>query len=180
MTPRIAQLHLLASYNRWMNEKVYGAASRLPHEELARDRGAFFRSILGTLNHIVVGDTLWLQRFAAHSRGYNQLAPVLDLATPLSLDTILFDQLPDLAARRAEIDNLIVAWVPDIVDGDLDRPLRYANTKGQQQSRNFHGLVTHFFNHQTHHRGQVTTLLTQTGVDVGVTDLLALVPEQID
>ncbi len=178
--PRIAQLQLLAQYNRWMNVKVYAAAAALPPEELRRDRGAFFASILGTLNHIVVGDTLWLQRFARHPRGYPHLAPVLGLPVPPSLDAIVFDDLPDLTARRVALDELILAWVPNVLDEDLDRALHYTNSKGQSQSRNFHGLLTHFFNHQTHHRGQLTTLLTQAGVDVGVTDLVVTVPEQAD
>ncbi len=180
MTPRIEHLQLLATYNRWMNEKLYAAASRLGDEELARDRGAFFGSVLGTLNHLVVADTMWLQRFAGHPRGWPQLAPVLRLATPPSLDTIVFASLPDLARRRTELDACIADWIPALRDEDLDGPLRYANSKGQAQSRNFHGVLGHFFNHQTHHRGQATTLLTQAGVDVGVTDLVRLVPEQID
>ncbi len=179
MTPRVAQLQLLATYNRWMNEKVYAAAAQLSRADIDLDRGAFFGSILGTLNHIVVGDTLWLRRFAQHPRGYAQLGAVLDLPVPSGLDAIVCNELRDLAARRVELDRLILAWVPDIVDEDLDKPLRYANSKGQRQSRNFHGLLTHFFNHQTHHRGQVTTLLTQAGAEVGVTDLVALVPEQL-
>lgn len=180
MTPRIAHLQLLATYNRWMNERIYAAASRLGDEELARDRGAFFGSVLGTLSHIVVGDTLWLQRFARHPRAWPQLAPVLRLSAPPTLDTIVFAHLPDLARRRAELDEWIADWIPAVRDEDLDGPLHYVNTKGQAQSRNFHGVLGHFFNHQTHHRGQASTLLTQAGVDVGATDLVLLVAEQSD
>ena len=180
MPARIGHLHLLATYNRWMNEKIYRAAASLAPEELARDRGAFFGSILGTLNHIVVGDTLWLRRFAQHPRDYTQIAPVLKLPQPPSLNAIVFAELPQLAARRSELDGWILEWIPGIIDEDLDLPLAYVNTKGQTQSRNFHGLLTHFFNHQTHHRGQVTTLLSQAGIDVGVTDLLALIPDQFE
>lgn len=179
MTPRTAHLHLLAEYNRWMNEKVYEVASRLSHEELARERGAFFGSILGTLNHIVVGDTLWLQRFARHPRRWDPLAPVLRLPTPTALDATVFADLPGLRHRREELDAWIVDWVPSIRDEDLDSTLRYTNSKGQAQCRNLQGVLTHFFHHQTHHRGQATTLLTQAGIDVGVTDLLALVPEEL-
>ncbi|OIQ80548.1 DinB family protein [mine drainage metagenome] len=175
---RIATLQLLATYNRWMNEKVYAAAGTLSDEELARDRGAFFGSILGTLNHLVVGDTLWLQRFARHPRVGGPLAPVLALPAPAALDATVFAHLPELQRRRAELDAWIVDWIPTIGEPDLDGALAYANTKGQPQSRNFGGLLLHVFNHQTHHRGQVTTLLAQAGVDVGVTDLVALVPEQ--
>lgn len=180
MTPRIAQLKLLATYNRWMNEKVYAAASQLSHGELARNRGAFFGSVLGTLNHGVVGDTLWLQRFARHPRGWTELAPVLQLPTPATLDATVFEDLPELRHRRAELDAWIVDWVPAISDEDLDDPLHYMTFKGQTQSRKLDGLLTHFFNHQTHHRGQVTTLLTQADIDVGDTDLLLLLPDQSD
>lgn len=175
MSPRIEQLQLLATYNRWMNEKVYEAASRLSHEELARQRGAFFGSILGTLNHLVVADTLWLQRFAAHPRNWPQLAWVSSLPSPGSLDATVFGTLPELGRHRAELDACLLEWIPAIAEQDLDGPLHYANSRGQRQARRFHGVITHVFNHQTHHRGQVTTLLTQAGVDVGVTDLLALV-----
>ena len=100
-TPRSAQLQLLATYNRWMNEKVYAAAATLGADELARDRGAFFASILGTLNHLVVADTLWLQRFARHPRHAQALAPVLALPTPAALNATVFAQLPELQRRRA-------------------------------------------------------------------------------
>ena len=177
MSSRIAHLQLLAEYNRWMNERVYAAAARLAPEELARDRGAFFGSILGTLNHLVVADTLWLRRFARHPRQWPQIAPVLELPVPASLDAIVFEKLPDLRRHRAELDAWIVEWMAVLQDQDLDTPLHYANSKGQPYCRELHGLLAHLFNHQTHHRGQLSTLLTQAGADVGVTDLLALIPE---
>lgn len=178
MSPRIAHLQLLAAYNRWMNERVYASAARLDAEELARDRGAFFGSILGTLHHLVLTDTMWLKRFANHPRAWTELAPVRELPMPTAQDAKQVPTLDGLAPRRVELDAWIESWIPRIGDEHLDGLLRYTNTKGQEYSRNFHGLLSHFFNHQTHHRGQVTTLLTQAGVDVGATDLLLLVPEQ--
>lgn len=177
MSSRIAHLQLLAEYNRWMNDRVYSAASRLDPEELARDRGAFFGSILGTLNHLVVADTLWLRRFARHPRQWPQIAPVLQLPVPASLDAILFPTLAELRQHRGELDAWILEWTAALLDEDLDTPLHYTNSKGQPYCRELHGLLLHVFNHQTHHRGQVTTLLTQAGVDVGITDLLVLLPE---
>ncbi|MBU6439540.1 MAG: DinB family protein [Betaproteobacteria bacterium] len=177
MSSRIAHLQLLAEYNRWMNERLYAAAARLGPEELARDRGAFFGSILGTLNHLVVADTLWLRRFARHPRQWPQIAPVLQLPVPASLDAIVFPTLPELRQRRGDLDTWILQWTGALHDEDLDTPLHYANSKGQPYCRELHGLLLHMFNHQTHHRGQATTLLTQAGADVGVTDLLALLPE---
>jgi uncharacterized damage-inducible protein DinB len=175
---RIEQLQLMAAYNAWMNTKVYEAASRLTPVELRCERGAFFGSILGTLNHLVVGDTIWLKRFAGHPAGFAALEPLAAWSTPTALDQILFDDLPQLASRRTELDSIISAWMGSLNDLDLDHDLRYANMKEVACVRNFFALLAHFFNHQTHHRGQVTTLLSQAGVDVGVTDLLALIPQR--
>ena len=171
-------VRLMASYNAWMNTKLYQAAGKLSAEELSRDRGAFFRSIIGTLNHILVGDTLWLKRFAKHPASYPELQVVSDLPHPVSLDEILFTDLGDLTRRRELLDGAITNWANAVTDVDLQHVLHYANSKGVVADKRCYGLVMHFFNHQTHHRGQATTLLSQAGVDVGVTDLLMLIPNQ--
>lgn len=172
---RIEQLTLLATYNQWMNRKVYDAAGTLSHAALLEDRQAFFGSILGTLNHLVLGDTVWLKRFALHPGGHAALAPLNAIATPHDLKHLAFADLPALAARRAWLDQLIIDWANSLSDSDLDHCLHYQNMRGVAAEKNFFSLLVHFFNHQTHHRGQATTLLTQAGVDVGDTDLLALI-----
>ena len=169
---------LMSKYNASMNAQVYAAAAKLPVEALAVDRGAFFKSILGTLNHVVVADHIWLKRFALHPAGHAALAPVADLVMPSSLDQILFPDFSALRAHRQMLDRMISAWAGTLTDADLAHTLDYKNTKGMPFRKNFGGLVMHFFNHQTHHRGQVTTLLMQAGQDVGVTDLLMLIPNQ--
>jgi uncharacterized damage-inducible protein DinB len=173
-----AQAMLMATYNEWMNAKLYDAAAKLPAAELAKDRGAFFGSILGTLNHLVVGDTIWLKRFAAHPANPAALGAVRALPQPSALNEVLFTDLGELRVRRQLIDAAIKEWAASLTDADLAHVLRYANTKGVKSQKRFSSLVTHFFNHQTHHRGQATTLLTQAGQDVGVTDLLALIPNE--
>lgn len=167
---------LMAHYNAWMNAKVYETAAALSPEALALDRKAFFKSILGTLNHIVVADTLWLKRFAMHPSHPAALDPVPALESPTALNQILFNDLSSLAAHRKMLDGVINAWAATLTDADLSNGLRYANTRGEQFTRRFSSLIMHFFNHQTHHRGQATALLMQAGLDVGVTDLLALIP----
>lgn len=169
---------LLASYNKWMNEKIYEASATLSDESLEQDRGAFFGSILGTLNHIVVGDTLWLKRFAQHPSCEVALRQVVDLPTPKSLDDLLFHQLRGLRTHRAWLDEHICKWVQELSEQDLNSVLSYRNMKGVASRKMYSSLLLHFFNHQTHHRGQVSTLLSQAGVQLGVTDLLALVPEE--
>jgi uncharacterized damage-inducible protein DinB len=167
---------LMAKYNAWMNAKLYEAAGKLSPDALALDRKAFFKSILGTLNHIVVGDTLWLKRFAKHPGNHVALDPVRAMETPTALNQILFHDLHALAEQRKLLDNVIIEWADSLTESELGHVLQYANSKGEQFQRRFSSLVMHFFNHQTHHRGQATTLLMQAGQDVGVTDLLALIP----
>jgi uncharacterized damage-inducible protein DinB len=169
---------LLASYNEWMNAKLYEAAARLPPEEFAADKGAFFGSLLGTLNHLVVADILWLKRFALHPSNHAALESLRRTPPPQSLDQRLFADLPALQEYRRRLDETIRQWAASLAESDLHHVLAYSNTKGVSFRRRFSDLVLHFFNHQTHHRGQATTLLFQAGVDVGVTDLLALIPDE--
>lgn len=114
MTKSTEHLILMASYNEWMNSKIYDAAGTLSAAELKRDRGGFFPSVLGTLNHIMVGDILWLKRFATHPAKYHELNPVLRLAQPESLDQILFEDFVELAAQRKMLDATISKWVKTI------------------------------------------------------------------
>lgn len=171
---------LMASYNEWMNAKLYEAAGRLSQQELAADRNGFFGSLLGTLNHIVVGDTVWLKRFAMHPAGHIALDPVRKLAMPSSLDQVLFTDFAALSGHRKLLDKIIGEWAASLTEDDLGHVLQYTNTKGVVGRKKFSSLVLHFFNHQTHHRGQASTLLHQMGQDFGVTDLLALIPNEVE
>jgi len=176
---RIEHISLMAAYNAWMNAKLYAGAGRLSGDALSADSGAFFGSIIGSLNHIVVGDTLWLKRFATHPGKHLSLEPIRQLQAPASLGQILFTDMASLSERRHWLDTLITTWSQSLTEADLDQVLHYSNMKGVAADKSFFSLVMHFFNHQTHHRGQVTTLLSQLGVDVGVTDLLELIPNQM-
>lgn len=175
---RADHIRLMASYNEWMNTKLYDVAKSLHAEELIADKKAFFRSILGTLNHVAVGDTIWLKRFANHPAGYAALEPVKSLPSPSSLDQILFADMQGLSDYRKTLDRMITEWAQSIQEEDLDHVLSYVTTTGLLSRRHFFSLAMHFFNHQTHHRGQATTLLSQAGADVGETDLFALIPNE--
>ncbi len=169
---------LLAQYNEWMNLKLYDAAAQLPAHQLDADRGAFFGSLMGTMNHIVAGDTIWLQRFATHPARHAALDPLRALARPDGLAAIFSTDLPALRVHRQMLDGVIREWVAQLSDQDLDHVLQYGNTKGVRSDKRFGSLLLHLFNHQTHHRGQASTLLSQARIDIGVTDLLALIPNQ--
>ena len=174
MTPRNAAL--MAEYNRWMNERMFEAAEKLDAATLTADKGAFFGSILGTLNHIAVADTIWLHRFAQHGMGFSTLGGLSGFQQPSSLTQWLAPDLAGLWCYRRELDAIIERWAAEMTAEHLSADLVYASMAGVRSRRSFGALLQHFFNHQTHHRGQASTLLFQSGVDVGMTDLLAVIP----
>lgn len=171
-----AHLHLLAEYNQWMNQKLYACAAQLSEEQLKADKGAFFGSLFGTLNHIAVADTIWLRRMARHAACAPLLTAIMDISTPPSLDSLLYSDLKSLHEYRQWLDQLIIHFVDNLPAQALSEGLSYANMQGVQSTRNLYALLTHLFNHQTHHRGQATALLFQMGIDPGSTDLLNLIP----
>jgi uncharacterized damage-inducible protein DinB len=166
---------LFASYNAAMNRKLYAAAATLPKDALSADRGAFFGSVLGTLNHIVAGDTIWLRRFMAHPAAFISLEAMAAVPAPTGLAYQFSDNLETLLAHRERLDAIIEALAEEVSDHDLAQPLTYKNARGEFH-KNFGSLLLHLFNHQTHHRGQASTLLSQAGVDIGVTDLVEWIP----
>ena len=173
--PTREDIALLASYNAAMNCQLYAAAASLPQEALTGDRGAFFGSVLGTLNHIVAGDTIWLRRFMGHQSDFKSLKAMADIEPPASLTHSFGDDLESLLEHRVRLDGIISALAAEVSNADLEQPLAYRNARGEFQ-KNFGSLLLHLFNHQTHHRGQVSTLLSQSGVDIGLTDLLEWIP----
>lgn len=153
----------MARYNRWMNEKLLEASAGLSDEERKLDRGAPFRSIHGTWNHLLLADQVWLGRFR------NQPFQVKSLA-----DEIVSD-FEELRRERARVDDEIDAYLAELTEERLAQPFSFTFfTTPQRRSYPLWIVVQHIFNHQTHHRGQLTTLLEQAGVDFGVTDLLVL------
>jgi uncharacterized damage-inducible protein DinB len=170
MTPEV--VCAMARYNRWMNEKVYASAALLGDEERKRDRGAFFKSIHGTLNHLLVADWIWLGRL------HGVVAPDGFLAKGVrALDQELFADFAELRTERQRTDQAIDAWATSVTAQSFGEPLRYVSG-GRQREYPLWWVVSHLFNHQTHHRGQITTLLVQAGQDPGSTDLLAMLMEE--
>jgi uncharacterized damage-inducible protein DinB len=151
---------LMAEYNEWMNAKVYGACASLSEAALREDRGAFFKSIYLTLNHIAYADMAFLSRFTGEPHE----------VPPLGED--LFWGFGPLHTERRHLDRRILNWSSALTPDWLTDPLTYVSkVDGQERTVPRWVLVTHLFNHQTHHRGQVTTLLSQMGIDVGSTDI---------
>jgi len=150
----------MAQYNHWLNQKIYTICADIPNEKRNKDLGAFFKSIDGTLNHILVADRIWLGRFT-HKPFTSKLSD------------ILYSDFGELRQERDRTDQDILNWTQQLTSEWLEAPFTYTTitTPTKTVTRPAWLLATHFFNHQTHHRGQLTTLLNQLGYDPGVTDL---------
>ncbi|HYQ43028.1 MAG TPA: DinB family protein [Polyangiaceae bacterium] len=166
-------LGALARYNVWMNGKVYTAAATLSDEERKRDRGAFFKSVHGTLNHLLLTDRVWLSRFKGTPIPDGFMGP----DGIRSLDQELYADFDELRRQRTVTDEELSAWVSTLTQEQLTGPLVFVR-RGHRLEVPLWGTVAHVFNHQTHHRGQVTTLLAQQGCDPGTTDLFAMLREE--
>ena len=151
---------LMARYNAWMNKRVYAVCAELDDVERTADRGAFFGSIHSTLNHLLYADLAFMSRFT----GEPSEVP------PLGVD--LYDDFQALRDARTALDARLLAWADQLEPAWLAAPQTYVSkVDGRQRTRPRWVLVAHVFNHQVHHRGQLTTLLSQLGHDVGTTDL---------
>ena len=151
----------LARYNAWANRRIYEACGRLDAEDLARPRPSFFGSILATLNHLQVGDRLWLSRIEGK--------PDPEVTR---LDQILHTDFEPLAKAREALDARLFSVVAGLSSDRLAGSLEYANIAGEKQSTPLALVLGHLFNHQTHHRGQVHNLLSDTSVAPPPLDLI--------
>ncbi|WP_425045528.1 DinB family protein [Primorskyibacter sp. S87] len=159
---------MMARYNAWQNSQLSERLEALGPVELLRDRGAFFGSIQGTLNHLLWGDGMWMARFDGGA------PPSGDITQSASLCA----GLPDWMTDRLAMDRRIVKWADGLSDDRLDGDLSwFSGAAGRQVSKPLGLLVVHMFNHQTHHRGQIHQMLTETGSDAPVSDLFFL-PEE--
>lgn len=149
----------LACYNAWANERLYAACRLLTPEEYFLDRQAFFTSIHGTLNHLLVGDKIWLARWRGVDSGMT------------SLDHILYNDFENLALARKIEDQTLIDFVNALDDKQLEGSLTFKNLAGDMLTRPWKYMLGHLFNHQTHHRGQVHNMLSQARQETPVLDL---------
>jgi uncharacterized damage-inducible protein DinB len=143
---------MFAAYNSWANQRVCDAAAELDEDELSRGTGAFFGSMIGTLNHVLAADRIWMKRFTGEGDA------------PAALDEILFAELPALRAAREAEDRRIVKWIGGLSEKALSGRFTYMTVTDMRTiSQRLAPSLAHFFNHQTHHRGQAHTILTSLG-----------------
>ena len=143
---------MFAAYNLWANARIYDAAADLDEEEFNRDTGAFFGSMMGTLNHVLAADRIWMKRFTGEGDA------------PAKLDTILHRALPGLKVAREAEDQRIMDWVEGLDDEAVAGRFTYMTATDMRTiSQRLSPALDHFFNHQTHHRGQAHMILTVLG-----------------
>ena len=160
----------MAAYNAEMNRRLYAAASRLSDEERRRDRGAFWGSLHATLVHILWGDSQWMSRFDGWERP----------TTPIKESDHMIADYAELCAARVEADAAIARWAEAVDEGWLDADMTwFSGAANRDVTAPRRLLVTHFFNHQTHHRGQAHALITAAGEKTDDTDLFLVVPRMI-
>lgn len=152
---------MFAAYNRWANGQLYDAALELSEDEFNRETGAFFRSMMATLNHILVADRIWMKRFTGEGQA------------PATLDTILFSDVAKLRAAREAEDQRIADYVEGLTEKALTGRFTYMTvTDMRTVSQRLAPALAHIFNHQTHHRGQAHTILTSLGKPSLTLDLI--------
>ncbi len=143
---------MFAAYNKWANGRIYDAASELPQEEYERNMGAFFKSLMGTLNHLLATDRIWMKRFTGEGEA------------PASLDAIVARDFARLRLLREAEDARIQAWVGSLKEKALAGRFTYTTfTDMRTVSQRLAPALGHLFNHQTHHRGQAHMILTALG-----------------
>ena len=157
-----AHYQMFGRYNAWANGRLYDAAARLGSEQYCADRGAFFRSVHGTLNHLVWGDRAWLYRFGVGPK----------VAVGIKGSTELYADWDELKRERERLDQMMIDWAGALDEKWLDGDLTwFSGAMQREMTMPKWLLVTHLFNHQTHHRGQVHGMLSQAGIATPVLDL---------
>lgn len=155
-------LQMFAAYNRWANSVVYDAAGGLTSAEFVENKGAFFGSMMGTLNHLLCADRIWLKRMTGAGEA------------PSALDTILYPELEPLSEARAKEDERIIAYIESLDEAPLNANFTYTPiTTPQPVTQRLGSALFHVFNHQTHHRGQCHAILTALGKPSLTLDLVA-------
>jgi uncharacterized damage-inducible protein DinB len=152
---------MFAGYNAWANRRLYDAAAQLGDADYRADRGVFFKSMHGTLNHLLTADRVWMHRFTGEG------------PSPDRLDAINHEQLADLRAAREAEDRRIVAYIESLDEERLAGSIRYRRVSTPEEFvQPLMPALDHFFNHQTHHRGQAHSVLCSFGRRDLVLDLL--------
>ena len=156
------EFQMFAAYNRWANAAIYDAATQLTDQEFTLDCGLFFKSLSGTLNHLLVADRIWMRRFTGRGDTYT------------ALDAVVHPNFAPLRIARESEDQRVIDWIDSLSERELEGRFAYTTIVEMRTiSQRLAPALLHFFNHQTHHRGQASALITTFKYKSPVLDLLA-------
>ena len=165
---------LLARYNQYADGKVFSILQSLPEESLNKDEGSYFTSLMGLLNHNLVATLLWLNRFRRSSHSFPALAnPVLDFNRP-DPGKLLHPSLNELRKRQEDVNHVLLDFAGDLTDAVLAQEIVYTDPKGNEARRIIWQGLLHLFNHQTHHRGQISQILDAQKIEHDYSGISAL------
>ncbi|MCQ8103701.1 DinB family protein [Methylomonas sp. SURF-2] len=157
----LENLQLQARYSQWVNQRLYVACASLTDDERKRDRGVFFHSIHGTWNHLLLGDRVWLARLQCQPLPYQRL------------DLELYADFAELRAAQTDCDQALLDWIQGLQTDDLQWRIAFRSlSTGQDKDLSVATMLTTLLIHKTHHRGQITALLSQCGCDYGAIDFI--------
>ena len=173
----VKNFKMMSLYNQRVNTQLLKICLTLPKASLVKETHSFFPTIISYWNHILFGDLILLGRLATNNIAHLQIDDLSTFPTPRSTQDMYHHNLPDIKTLRAEVDALLVQYCNNLTENDCDKFICYKTTEGETMTKSVADVTQHIFNHQTHHRGQLTCILSQMGIDYGCMDLPVIVSE---
>ncbi|REL25984.1 damage-inducible protein DinB [Thalassotalea euphylliae] len=168
---------MMAHYNQRINRQLLTICRQQPGALLNQPTGSFFETIIDYWNHLLFGDLILLGRLADNRIANFSPEILAGLPTPQSPTDRYFESLDELIDARQQLDQLIITFCQQLTEQDCTTHIRYTTTEGDEISKLAGDVIQHLFNHQTHHRGQLTCVMSQFGIDYACMDLPVVVSE---
>lgn len=168
----IRTMKLFAEYNRRTNTVMNEIIGKIGGEQWNKEFSGYFRSVRSLCNHIYICDFNWLKRFGK-LRDFTYIRDTF-FERAMPFDSMALEDTGDYIAKRREMDERIIDFSSEITDDDIRKTLTYTDSHGKEYGRVFGGLILHFFNHQTHHRGMISIYLEHMGIDNSYSDLMCM------
>ncbi|WDE01579.1 DinB family protein [Thalassomonas actiniarum] len=173
----VKNFRMLSRYNIRINRQLLGCCEQLSTQALTKESHSFFPNVISYWNHLLFGDLILLKRLAANNLAGFTLNDFDTFPEPVSPQDIYHQELTDIRTLREQVDQVIVEFFANLTDDECAQLMSYTSTEGELITKCVADVCQHLFNHQSHHRGQLTCVLSQLGIDYGCMDLPVLVPE---
>lgn len=168
---------MLSVYNQRINNQLIDICLSQPEEIQVKETHSFFSTIIDYWNHILFGDLILLRRLATNKIANLSLEDFSELPVPKSPNDVFHEDLTNIKTLREQVDQILVQFCEDLRESDCEKFITYTTTEGTLMTKAVADVTQHIFNHQAHHRGQLTCVLSQFGIDYGCMDLPFIVTE---